>query len=778
MHRRLRVTLLALSVVLSAVAIPVGTLAAPTTADTAPANNTDEITTQAQADTQLQSGERFWQGWELSLDASRVVEGGALELWRVTEDGQLNQQVDTVSVAADGSAVVDTRGLDGRYVLRHGDQAVYVHQGQAYLSSPPDGTNVTVETAAFRIQRQTLTLEWTDPEVFPGQSTALAPASNRDRTVAALSVGGLSFEQLTAIVPRSAYAANHDARASSNELLVVLQPGETIRLNTWGRSPGSYQFNAQAVDTTARARATLTVKTPSSDRRILSVERRENVGDVLVVELACNSCHFVVGTPEQGTIDILELQDGNGDGRVILRINTRYAGMYTGASGYPSNRRQYTSPSDDIRRYSSGTTLEQIEEELSYAVNTAGKLRDRLGLAATGRVRPIQPGRLQLTVASTDFIMPRSGWGDRAPYGSQLVIRDETDAKTVELTARSLDGVAALAAPGGDGFDPTVSSLRATAAPRQQLALGDRLVFRVDVSGLFGFLDAAGATVESLHRNEDEGIDLAIHRLAEGSDERLPLDRVDVQFLVDPSNDALYVVFGTGSDRPSYLQAGRYRLTLTLEGVPSQYEEYSTQNGFEGYPYLEPGATETASATVALEPAVADITAPAPDSTPRLSADGTLQFQGTTSMAAGTDLEVHVDAVEFAWQTRASTTVGANGRWSATLDLSEAPGEQFAVTVSRNDEALVEETYTIQPPATTETASGDGGTPGNQGAGNGSSTPGSPEASNGGDGGDATTVTPSGEGGGSLIPGVSNVTLFGGIFFLLMVVFLVVRAVM
>jgi hypothetical protein len=774
MRRPTRAVLLAITVAVSAVVLPVGTLAA---APPQPAAIGDDGTV-AQvggADATLGSGGSFWQGWELGVDASRVIEGGDrdLEVWVVTEDGQLSQRAATVTADDAGVVVVRTRRLNGRYVLRYDGQPVYVQGGEAYLDAPPDGSEVTVETSAFRVERQTFTFEWADPEVFPGQDTALTASSNRERSLVAVSAEGLSFEDLTTVFPESAYAPDHDARADDDQLHLVIQANRTLRVNTSLLEPGSRPFDVNVVDTTARARPSLTVKQPASGRRILAVEQREHVGDVLAVELACSSCHLVVGLPEQGTVDIVELRDTNGDGRVTVHMNTRYAGLNTGASGYPSNQRQYTSPTDSVNRYEPETTLEEIERELSYAVNTAGKLRDRLGLEATGRFRPIPPRRLLLTVASSDFLIPRSAWGDKAPYGSEMVIRDETDARTVELVPRSLDGAQSMAAP-GDGFQPTAASLRSSAASRTLVALGDRLVFRIDASGLFGYLRAHGASVETLQRNDDEGFDLALHRLADGSAKRLLLQQVGVRFVPDPTHDALYVVFGTGDARLNYLDAGEYRLTLTVEGVAARHEAYSTRNAFDGYPYLEPGGLVTASATVTLDPAAGAITDPTAGTSPRLTSDGTLRVEGTATVAAGTMLRVRAAATEFAWETSDSVNVSTLGSWETALDLSDAPGQEFSVTLSQGDRVLAEETFTVRPPATDGSTDG---TPGDEATVDG-------QGSTGGSGAESTGTVAGEDGstqggdGGSFIPGISNIALYGGIFFLVMVLLLVGRAVM
>lgn len=753
MHRRTAATLIACLVTLSVLgALPGG--ATPTADDTRTAIEADGPLPQlAGADANLHSGNSYWQGWTLGLDASGFLAGDdrTIEVWSVTEDGQLSHQVRTADVDEDGLATVGTNRLNGRYVLRYGGNPVYVHEGTGYLADPPDGSDVTVESSAFRVEPQTLTAEPTDPEVFPGQGTTLTVESNRGRTVVAISGEGLSFSDLETLLPESAYAENHDARAPDDELLVEVSAATDLPLTTSGLEPGTQELAFSAVDTSARERVSLTLKQPASDRRFVSIEANQQVGDVFEAELACTNCHLAVGTPEQGVLDLVELTDTDGDGRITLRINTRYVGGYPGHSGYPDGVNPYTAENAEVRRYGPGTELEQVDEELSYTIDTLGKLRDQLGLDATGRVTPVEPGRLHLTVASTDFLINRSAYGDRPPYGSQLVIRDETDARTVELEPRSLDGVQSMAAPDRRNFEATADGLRDEAGPRDRVALGDRLVFRVDLTGVFGYLDVHGVSLDTLDANEDEGLDVMLHRL-DGGTESIPLDRVNVQVAADPSADHLYVVFGTGEARNHDLVAGEYRLTFALEGVASSHGAYSSKNAHEGYPYLDAGARETASTTVRLEPASATITSPEVGSSPRLTSDNRLAIEGTATVAAGTTLRVHVASTEFAWETADRATVGELGGWSAAPNLADAPGDEFNVTVTRDGEALAGGTFTVRPPL--EGGATDDGTDGG-GSGDGSGD------GAGGDGGGAPGL---GGGGGSFIPGIPNLAIYGGGF--------------
>lgn len=749
MERRARSTA-ALVAALAVLAVSAGAVSAggdgSTAVDSASLGSAAAVGTvqQISVDGSLQSGAEHWQGRRLRFDANEIVGddsgGGQFEIWRVTEDGRLNQRVGTFQVDANGTHVVDTTGLQGRFVLRYNDQPVYVHDGRGYLQSPPDGSQVTVGSSAWRVKAQTLSFEWSDPTVYPGQSTDLTVESNRQRYTVAVSATGLSFQNLTSLFPASAYANDHAARANDSVLLLELHQRSTLRLDTQGFQPGDLPLRFDVVDTAAVGWPSLQVEQPGADRHLRSLERHEEVGDVVEAQLACTHCFVVLGGPGQGLLDIVEASDANGDGNVTLLINTRYAGMAVGAEGYPSTVRAYTSPEDNVHRYGPTADLETLQAELNYDVTSLNDLRREQGLKPSGRSRPIEPGQYRLTVTSSDFLIDRSSWGANPPLGGSLVIRDETDVETLTLAPRALESATTLAAPGDDGFEPTVASLRDVAAPRNQVALGDRLVFRFDVSGVFGYLGTKSSHVELLQSDNGEGIGIRLTRHSGENPGPVQLGETTARIVTDPAADVIYLVIPTG-DQLRRIGRGNYRARLTLTGVPGKYDVYSTGKGHDGYPYLPPGATEEVTATATLAEPSATITEPAAGSSPRLQVGGTLRIVGNSSVAPTSTLTAVASSTEFAWETQSTVRVEANGTWTTELALADAPGKEFDVAVFRGQQRLTQQTYTVRPPAPNATPA-DGGSGGGGSGGGGD---------DGGAGGPATG------GGGLPIPGLSGV---------------------
>ena len=701
----------------------------------------DGPTPQLAGEQALASGSTYWSGARLRFDASRVVPEDAneadrtFELWRVTEDGRLNQRIRTFTVDGDGTAVVRTGDLGGRVAVRYGQQIVYVHDGVGYLESPPDGSQVTPGSAAVEFRRQTLESSWSDPSVYPGQRVTLTLASNRDDYAVAVSGNNLSFQNLTTVFPESAYAENFDARANDSKLIVRAGAESSYRLDTEPMVPGDGSLRFEVVDTAAARTAPLTVVKPGSEGRFVSIERRENVGDVVEANVSCEHCFLVVGGPGQGLIDVVEIRDTNGDGHVRLDVNTRWAGMNTGQPGYPTNVDAYTSPEDSVDRYKPGATLEALDEALNTNYAKLSALRAQQGLESTGRTRPIDPGTIRMTLTTSDYVLDRSAYGSGPPHGGEIVVRDETDVRMVDLEPRHLDGVETLAAPGGPRLPANADALHDSVGPRESVALGDHLVFRFDVSGLYGYFHTEGASVATVGDNRGEGIRLTLEELPDGSSQDAvvrPLASTALRVYAHPDSDSLYVAVQTGGTSRTNFQAGQYRATLSLTGVAGE-RGYSTVNAYDGYPYVPAGRSESASATATLEPPTASIEGPAEGSEPRLNVDGALDVNGTTSLAPGGTLQLRATATEYAWETTATATVEENGTWSGAIPLADAPGDEFTVTLSRGETQFDERTYTVRPPP--ENPSGGDGSGGEGGSGG----DGGPLA--GGEGGILSTLT-------------------------------------
>lgn len=723
-----------------AVPVPGGT---PVGATDAMAAGGGDATTRAAGSTvethrhQLQSGADHWQGRRLGFDGSTVVgdPGSApadertFGIWSVSDDGSIDSRVSTFTVGEDGRAEIRTRTLSGRFVVRYEGDPVYVDDGVGYRSAPPNGASVTVNNSAWTVRKQTLSAEWGDETVYNGQFTRLAFGSNRGEYTVAVSADGVAFSTLAAVFPESAYAEDYDARRDEDAIRLSVSTGVAYWVNATELPPGSNVFAFDATDTTASTRAGLTVEPPPSSNRFRRVERSDQTGDVLNTTIECSHCYLMVGGRDQGMFDIVELNDTNGDGNVTLQINTRYAGMSPGRQDVPENARPYMAGEDSTRRVAADEEVSPPDVNSEYAL---GEVRSDYGVTPRGRQDPLRAGVYDLTVASTKY-MDVTIDSTRDYRDRQFSVRDEEHVQTVRLDEPSLAGLETGVAPGGVSERLDLATIERETTRSDRVAIGDRLVIGVDVSGVFGHLLAIHDNdIRGVVDNDEEGIDVTVKETSAPNPNRIDLVGSSARLLTDPDDDRLYVVLKTRSlrsDRP--IEPGeRYRATVSLSAA-------------DGYPYLPDGVRREASREVTLVDPDTNVTA-------RVTANDRITVSGTATVAPGTVLSVSASARgPSSWKRATGIIVGTNGTWKGTLGFSDAPTDEFVVTVSYRDSSIartdgIDVQRTAAPPGTpagtTATASPTG-PPGSTAtvAGNASPTTGSSRP--GTDGGAGTPST-------------------------------------
>lgn len=735
----------------------------------------------APTDRPLTSGESYWQGWLLSFDGSEIVDDPAsapaadrtFQIRAVT-DGEVGSLVREFTIDANGSHRIDTGTISGEFVVQYQGDTVYVEDGTGYLA-PPAGADASVNTSAWTVTHQTLAVDWVDQTLYTGQFSEFNVSSNRDEPfTVAVSGDGLTFNQLTRLFASDDFATNFGAESDADKLLLRVRPGQDLTVSPLGFDPGTYTLRFEATDTSARVTTTFEVQAAD---RFVHLERGEDAGDVVDASIKCSHCYLIVGGKDQGIVDIVELSDGNGDGYVNLSINTRYAGLYQGASGVPSGVTYYPSDHDQTSRYSPGRRLESIDHVDPHYLN---ELRSTLGLEPNGRSAPITPGRLDLTVAGSDYAMSRSEYGQhRAPLGGEPVVRDEQDVSSVILHEPTLKRLRPYGVPVQYGSPGTLTELTTSLEARQTVAMGDRIVLRADITGVFGYLAHAGTDLDRVLDNSDEGIDMTL-TTADGG-RTIDLDRSWTRLVTDPGSDNLYVVIDTGTrGARRVLEVGTtYRARLTLTGVKSyqqRYDIYDAPAGFSGYPYLPPGRTRQVETTFEIVPPSATVepATAAPIDLPRTQR---ATVSGRTTVAPQSVLTVAVAGTGPATWTKSTTiTVAPDRTWEATFDLSNTKlGDGFTVTVTKNDRAIgqadgrvVEASTGTGPSGTADTPAGDGATPGP-----GPDTTVTSTAADGQASGTATADA-AGPGGDNsragLVPGLSGLLLPAAAGFLLLVV--------
>lgn len=725
----------------------------------------------------LESGGTYWRGFNLEFDGSRVVgdPASASDAERTFQirgvDGdEVGGLVREFTVDADGMATIDTSTLSGHFVIQYQGDTVYVTDGEGYLD-PPDEPDATVNNSKWEVKEETFAVDWEDPTVYDGQHTAVTLSSNRDGdATVAVSAPGLTFNDLTRVFASSDFATNFAERSNQDVLLLQAGGDHTYELAVSGLSPGTISLTFESADTAASVTTSLEVK---DGGMFGDVEKSEEAGDLVDVSVKCSSCYLMVGGKDQGFVDLMQVSDGNGDGFVNLTMNTRYIGLYQGATGVPSNVEAYSSATDSIDRYDPGDRLESIPKTQKNDFLNA--LRDELGLDPNGRAAPVPAGTVDLTVTGSDYLMTRDQYGDhRAPLGGEPVARDEKDVTTVVLREPTLRRIRPYGLSVNFGKRENLTQLTQGLQARETVAMGDRLVLQIDVTGLDGYFEHHGTDLVRVLDNREEGIDLAL-RPVDGA-ERVRLDRSWTWLAIDRANDRVYAVIDSSPrEARRALEMGQpYRATFTLSGVDGgqpSYNVYSSNAGHDGYPYLPPGGQKQVATTVTFVEPTATVHR-APSGAVEVTNANPVTVTGDTTLAPGSIVTVTASGSGGAsWDKSTSVTVGPNRTWRAEFDFSNIKvGTGFSLRVTKDgttlataDGSVVEDPATPAPTATRTSTATTGDTPAES-----SPTPGTPGSTPGaGDGGDGGTATATSDGGGGglfgFLPGLSDLPVSGGL---------------
>lgn len=709
-------------------------------------------------DRNLDSGSEFWRGSTLRFDGSEIVgnpstasEDARTFQIRGVDDGDVGALVSEFTVGEDGLADVESTSMVGQFIIQHDGDNVYVEEGTGYLD-PPDG-EATVDRSAWTVVQQTYDSEWSDPTVYQGEFTSVNLTSNREaKTTIAVSADGLSFEDLTRLFSAADFAASFHERSDNDVLLLRSGAERTYEVAATGLSPGTYTLTFESTDTEASHQTSLRV---NQGEKFASVERSDEAGDLIKASVKCSDCYLVVGGVDEGFVDLLDISDGNGDGRVDLIINTRYMGLYSGDSSVPSDIKPYSSSTDSVKRLSQGYQLSSrnTQDQLST-------LRTDLGLDGQGRSAPMPSGPVDLTVTSSDFLIDRDTYGEhRAPLGGQLVVRDEQDVTTFDLQDPALGKVETYSQPSRAGLDRNLTKATNQRPSVGRVALGDRLIVRVDIAGIHGYIDQHGTDLSTVVDNQNEGIHLDI---SGSSGAGIPIDTEHNWMTVDEANDRLYIGIDTSRRAISReITVGqRYDVTMTLSGVDAaEYDLSGSENSFRGYPYVDAGESLSVQTTVRFVEPTASVDQPG--TAVKVPNENPVKVTGSTALAPGSIMTITAKATGSAtWQKSTSVTVSPNSTWTANLDFSNTKiGETFTITAKKQSTTLMEASGQVVEPSEVPEQT----TPGTPNANNPGETTANDQPTNTPNS-QSGTSTPSGADSGSQTDGSDSSSSGGGMF--------------
>lgn len=416
----------------------------------------------------------------------------------------------------------------------------------------------------------------------------------------------------------------------------------------------------------------------------------EEAGDITEVTVSVRNtrtAYLVVGGPGVGFLDVVELNDRNDNGEVTVQINTRYIGLNPNSPGVPSVRSYRATSSGD-----SVTALRPSDELANPQGQTLSELRSALNIDSTP-ARPIRAGDYNMFVTTTTDLQRVSG--------NQLDIVNERDSNTLSLSTPSVGDAESFAAPRGAASSGSLSTVRSL-SQRDEIAMGDRVAIRIDVSGVFGHLDAEHRSnvARGIVDNGAEGISLTVEQTNPSANREpitLDLSSQGVDLRLDESNNQIYAVIDTRSVQSSRsIEAGQnYRAEFRLRGVSSEETRYDVRSdannnrAHRGYPYLQPGQTRTASTTFQLRDRNVRVNNLVSNQL-ELPAEERVTISGTTNIAPQSSLQIRTRGTSGTDLLETTTaTVRSDGTWQTQQDFSGLTTDDTFQSVIRDETGVL-----------------------------------------------------------------------------------------
>jgi hypothetical protein len=389
----------------------------------------------------------------------------------------------------------------------------------------------------------------------------------------------------------------------------------------------------------------------------VSIERdtyEQHTGDVFEMNLTFDNdnatfAYVAVGSDDDPYGAVVNVTDGDEDGRVTLGLNTFYAMQNRRTAGFSLYPRDGTDDDVDV--------VSVLAPENESA-------------------EPIPPGNYTMTVG-TDY-NESSGEVENVTDEATLSVieRGPTSATimTVPRDALSFDTPEELT----ERYDGAAFASLATETDR--IAKGDYAVVRLDVSGVYGYvrrrIDLTG--VGPGQKPTGVYVDFEQQYPQTTDPMSVNLEALYNALVVDEENDRMYLVTPTESDE--FVADGVYRFTFEVN--ESNRLVADTSSDIE---------SERARTSFTVDERRATVQTPAGGSRLVTGDDPNVEVSGTTTLAFESDLVVEVTGTneDETFQANATTTAGANGTFATTVDLSAFPNNtSVTVNVTDGDDVL------------------------------------------------------------------------------------------
>ncbi|MFD1597485.1 BGTF surface domain-containing protein [Halobellus rarus] len=686
-------------------------------------------------DEEMSSGSTFWAGQELLITSgSELDPNTALQLrnWD-SGDNQIGGLEEEFSLDGSGTAIFDTDGLDGEYVIvlaSNNNELVQFAGNNGQVTGTTTDAENDGDRAAFEVAEQNLDVSFGDDEVREQGTTTVEFDSNRGSYAVNVSADGLDAEELATIFG--------DGEDQNGELeietvdddedritLATLSDGE-YDVGFTGIDTGEYEFEFEVDDTSASDSATIEVTELDVDGSFDESSYVHTAGDVveMTVELEDTDDAFVqFGDEDAGFIDVLYIEDDDDDDEVTFQVNTRALGANAQSESV------YHSEDDIVESELHGgissadrdpVYVDEDGDELSAGSADDGSFAaylDELGLINADSedpneqlVRPLQPTDYDVSVGGNNrFVVNDDG---------QSELSDELDLTVVDLTEPTLGDVQTFVAP-ADNADENeeIDELRDVLTEREEIALEDRLIIRAEASGIYGHMvmieeseegsgfDAlqegfSAGTLATLDERDGEGVNIEIEAedaVANQEATSLNLDSDSVSeneifVLADNAEGELFIVVDTdSSDAFTNDVDEETDFTADFEYETDEDERYEFTDGkgplggaggdpdVPAFPYFQTEESQSSSAEFTLVEREVAFANQNDDGVVEVAIGGVTDagegtIYGETNVAPGSDASVRIrsdSGVSPSFAGTADVEIGGDGEFEVTFDFDE-----------------------------------------------------------------------------------------------------------
>ena len=571
----------------------------------------------------LNDGDRYWVGQTLEYENTTISGDSDLSITsaEVVTDDTDDSTFVTELNANNGNISIDTSNFESDAYLLEYD----------YEKSSDDSTGS--ESVAFEVSEQTLDVEPADVRVDnDGDSeTTFEFDSNRNSFEVNVSTDGLTDEELASVFSTGTSYSTSDVEDGN----LTVDATDDVDVDFQDIDADSYDFSFEVVDTDASATTSVTVADPG-DAVVEFAEPVNSFSEGDSTELTVNfndtdSADVVIGDEEEVGYELnFTVEDTEENGEVTVVFDSYVAGE-----------------SDDVVKV-------HEDSEGDVTVNNRTTLTDR----------KLAPSEYDMSAFVTST-------------------GDETDVGTLNIVERTSTGVSTVVAPGGETINDYEDIENATESTT--VASGDYVAYKVEMTGVYGFLedgaDLSEAEDESADAEDTPGFYMTIEKDAPNANEEVDLSDADVY--TNEDDGVFYVVFDV--DNSDF-------------DVDSDYESELVIS--EDNPYVEEEEDEESHTnTLSTEERDTEFVGYNADDVLEFEEGDELEVTAETNVAEGTESTLTVRMTGDNPTIETYDVVAEDGEFTTTADIEGlSVGTEFTVQLSgetdREDAVIVESTTT------------------------------------------------------------------------------------